>query len=61
MSKKTRRNISPYIALLFVLAVIYFISTMLGSDVHNLSYSTFTKNLKKDKVETVEISPNTKG
>ena len=61
MSKKTRRNIAPYIALLFVLAAIYFISTMMSSKVHNMNYSTFMKNLKKDKVETVELSPNTKG
>ena len=61
MSKKTRRNITPYIALVFVLVVIYFVSTMMTSKVHNINYSTFLKNLKKDKVETVELSPNTKG
>ena len=61
MSKKTRRNITPYIALVLVLVVIYFVSTMMTSKVHNMNYSTFIKNLKKDKVETVELSPNTKG
>jgi ATP-dependent Zn protease len=61
VSKKTRRNITPYIALVLVLIVIYFVSTMMSSKVHNMSYSTFMKNLKKDKVETVELSPNTKG
>ena len=61
MSKRARRNITPYIALVFVLVVIYFVSTMMTSKVHNMNYSTFLKNLKKDKVETVELSPNTKG
>ena len=61
MSKKTKRNITPYIALVFVLVVIYFVSNMVTSKVHNISYSTFMKNLKKDKVETVVLSPNTKG
>ena len=61
MSKKARRNITPYIALVLVLVVIYFVSTMMSSKVHNMNYSTFMKNLKNNKVETVELSPNTKG
>ena len=61
MSKNTKRNISPYIALLFVLAAIYFLSTMLGTKVNNITYSTFKKNLASNKVEIVEVSPNAKG
>ena len=61
MSKKTRRNIAPYLGLILVLAAIYVISTMMTSKVHNMNYSTFMKNLKNNKVETVELSPNTKG
>jgi len=61
MSKKTKRNITPYLALIFVLVVIYFVSTMFSNKVHNINYSTFVKRLKADKVETVVISPNTKG
>ena len=59
MTKKTKRNITPYIALVFVLVVIYFVSNMVSNKVHNMSYSTFMKNLKSDKVETVVLSPNT--
>ena len=61
MSKKTRRNISPYIALIFVLGIIYIVTTMFGNNVHKISYSTFMKKLKSDKVETVVVSPNTRG
>ena len=61
MSKKTKRNITPYLALIFVLVVIYFVSTMISNKVHNINYSTFTKKLAKDKVETVEVTSNTKG
>ena len=61
MSKKTKRSISPYLALIFVLVVIYFVSTMFSNKVHNINYSTFTKKLAKDKVETVEVTSNTKG
>ena len=58
MSKNTKRLISPYIALLFVLAVIYFLSINLGGTTHNLSYSQFIQKLNKNKVTTVEVSPN---
>ena len=58
MSKNTRRLISPYIALFFVLIVVYLISTTLGGKTHELSYSKFKKQLEKNKVETVEISPS---
>ena len=61
MSKKTRRNLSPYIALVFVIGIIYLVTLTFGNDVHKISYSTFLKNLKKDKVETVEVSPSVKG
>ena len=61
MSKNTKRNISPYIALIFVLAAIYFLSTMIDTKVNNISYSTFKKNLASNKVELVEVSPNSKG
>ena len=61
MSKKTRRNLSPYIALVFVIGIIYLVTLTFGNDVHKISYSTFLKNLKKDKVEIVEVSPSVKG
>ena len=61
MSKKTRRSISPYIALIFVIGIIYLVTLSFGNTVHKISYSTFLKNLKSDKVETVEVSPSTKG
>ena len=61
MSKNTRRRISPYIALLFIILAIYFISTMVGKKVNDITFSTFKKNLDKQNVEKVEVSPNSKG
>ena len=61
MNKNVRRRLSPYIALAFVLVVVYFLSSYMGAKVNKITYSTFLKNLEKDKVETVEISPNTSG
>ena len=61
MSKNTKRNISPYIALIFVLATVYLLSTFVGNKVNNITYSSFKKNLTKDNVETVEVSANAKG
>ena len=61
MSKNTKRLISPYIALVFILAAIWYISSGLGGNVHNMSYSSFKQKLNKNTVETVQISPNREG
>ena len=58
MSKNTKRLISPYVALLLVLAAIYLISLTIGGTSHDLSYSQFKQKLAKNKVESVEISPS---
>jgi len=61
MSKKTKKNISPYFALAFVLITIYLLTSVIGTKVNSITYSTFKKNIIKNKVETVEIAPNSKG
>jgi len=61
MSKNTRRQISPYIALVFIIAVIYFLSINIGGTTHKLSYSEFQQKLLKNKVQTVEVSPSKEG
>ena len=61
MSKNTRKNISPYLALAIILIVVYFISSTFGTNIHKISYSKFQTYLKKDKVETINISTNAKG
>ena len=60
MNKNIRRNISPYIALIFIVVVIYFVSGT-GAKVNKLNYSEFQKALKENKVTTVYVSPNAKG
>lgn len=60
MSKNMKKNISPYIALLFIIIVVYLISGI-GSKVNKLSYSEFQTALKENKVKSVYISPNSKG
>ena len=60
MKKNVKRTISPYIALLFIIAVIYFITGM-GSKVNKISYSEFQKDLNKNKVTEIRISPNSEG
>ena len=61
MSNKTKRSISPYIALIFIIAVVYFVSSVLTPSSTQLTYSEFKKELKNNNVKTVEISPNSKG
>ena len=60
MKKNVRRTISPYIALLFIIAVVYLLTGM-GSKVNKLSYSEFQKNLNKNKVTEIRLSPNSEG
>ena len=58
MSKNSKRLISPYIALLFVVTTIFFISTNITGRTNELTYSVFKQKLVKNKVESVEISPS---
>lgn len=61
MNKNIRRNVSPYIALLFIMVVIYFVVGGVGVSTKNLTYSEFQKYLKDNKVEEITISPNSEG
>lgn len=61
MNKNIRRNVSPYIALLFIMIVVYFVVGGIGVSTKNLTYSEFQKYLKDDKVEEITISPNSEG
>ena len=61
MSNKTKRNISPYIALLFIIVVVYFISGIGSTKINQLTYGEFKNELKDNNVKVVEISPNSKG
>ena len=61
MNKNIRRNVSPYIALAFIMIVVYFVVGGIGVSTKNLTYSEFQKYLKDDKVEEITISPNSEG
>ena len=61
MNKNIKRTISPYIALLFIMIVVYFITGGFGGTSKNITYSQFQKYLKDDKVDKIVISPNSEG
>ena len=61
MNKNIKRNVSPYIALVFIMLVIYFVTGGFGVSTKNLTYSEFQKYLKDNKVEEITISPNSEG
>ena len=61
MSNKTKKNVSPYLALVFIIAVIYFVSSFSGLATHKLTYGEFKKELKSNTVKTVDVSPNSNG
>ena len=60
MNKNIKRNFSPYIALIFIIIVVYMLSGG-NSKINKLSYSEFQSELRKNEVKTVIVSPNSKG
>ncbi len=60
MNKNIKRNFSPYIALIFIIIVVYMLSVG-NSKINKLSYSEFQSELRKNEVKTVIVSPNSKG
>ncbi len=60
MTKNVKKTISPYIALLFIIVIVFLIKYGSGN-VNELSYSEFQSALKENKVRSVNISPNAKG
>ena len=61
MNKNIRRNVSPYIALLFIMVVVYLVTGGFGASSKNITYSQFQKYLKDDKVEKIVIAPSKEG
>ena len=61
MNKNIRRNVSPYIALAFIMVVVYLVTGGFGTSSKNITYSQFQKYLKDDKVEKIVIAPSKEG
>lgn len=61
MNKNIRRNVSPYIALAFIMIVVYLVTGGFGTSSKNITYSQFQKYLKDDKVEKMVIAPSKEG
>ena len=61
MNKNIRRNVSPYIALAFIMIVVYLVTGGFGTSSKNITYSQFQKYLKDDKVEKIVIAPSKEG
>ena len=57
MNKNVKRLITPYISLIFIMAVIYYVIGF-GGKVNKLSYSEFQKNLQKNKVTEIRVAPD---
>ena len=60
MNKNMKKTLSPYIALIFIIVALYFLTGM-GASVNKISYSQFQKNLNKNKVTELKLSPNKEG
>ena len=60
MNKNLKKTLTPYIGLLFIIVTL-IILTGFGTKTNKLSYSEFQKNLNKNKVTQLSISPNKEG
>ena len=60
MNKNLKKTLTPYIGLLFIIVTL-IILTGFGTKTNKLSYSEFQKNLHKNKVTQLSISPNKEG
>ena len=60
MNKNMKKMITPYISLVFIMVVIYLLVGF-GGKTNKLSYSEFQKDLEKNKITEISISPNKEG
>ena len=58
MNKNVKRNITPYIGLVFIMVVVYIVIGGIGGKSNKLTYSEFQKNLSENKVVEISISPD---
>ena len=58
MNKNVKRNITPYIGLVFIMVVVYIVIGGIGGKSNKLTYSEFQKNLSENNVVEISISPD---
>ena len=62
MNKKTvKRGLLPYLFLAVFLLALTMIFSTLNKEVHEFTYGEFTKQVEKDKVKEITVTPKSRG
>jgi len=56
--KNVKRGLLPYVFLMLLILVIYYVFNMNNVDINKLTYSEFLENLRNEKVTELVITPN---
>jgi len=59
--KEMKKNILPYVFLLGIMLVIFYVFNIMGNKVNELTYNEFMQNVSNGNVEKVEITPSNDG
>ena len=56
-NKNILKDLVPYLMLLVIVSVIYYVFNMNNVKVNDINYNEFITNLKAEKVKELEITP----
>ena len=59
--KEIKKNVVPYVFLLGIMLVIFYIFNIMGNKVNELTYNEFMQNVSNGTVEKIEITPSNDG
>ena len=59
--KEIKKNVTPYVFLVGIMLVIFYIFNIMGNKVNKLTYNEFMQNVSNGVVEKMEITPSNNG
>ena len=59
--KEIKKNVTPYVFLVGIMLVIFYIFNIMGNKVNKLTYNEFMQNVSNGAVEKMEITPSNNG
>ena len=59
--KEIKKNVVPYVFLLGIMLIIFYMFNIMGNKVNKLTYNEFMQNVNNGTVEKIEITPSNDG
>ena len=59
--KEVKKNVMPYVFLLGIMLIIFYVFNIMGQEVHELTYNEFMQSVNDGKVEDMTITPSNDG